>query len=587
MVICAILLLMCLITSSTVLFTLLNHTRNLLITDSRNSLDDTITEVVHNLNDLIRSYNSKLDYIASNYRITTYLNVYNSLYPTARLALEHEIRQFIANVIAMDSNIVDVFILNEDVVLNNYNSATVIADYDYTASEWYRAIYEQRNFHMSAVRLDFYINSPLINMEAVVMGAPIYSYDGSFVGAVCLFVESDMLKNVPLSSKGLKDGEAYYVIANDGRTIASFCNPGAESMLLPQFNAERSMMLNADDIWIHVPLLSGGEYKIIGHISLLSIHERMESLQRQGFVLATSITALCVLLFICLYLFFNRKLNGYLEYLAAIEAGSAPRTATCFREANDLARHFHQLVSDLKAATEQIYAYELEHSRIQLDMLISQINPHFLFNALQFLQSEIMYGDRNRANSMLVSLSDLLRFTLNTNNYVSTVREEVVCTKNYLDICQRCYGNHLQVTIDVSESLDPLLVPKFLIQPIAENSIKHGFDGVPHWGSISILGERQDNQMRFIIEDNGHGLSAEGLNALKASLNNPAKSGVPKQHIGLANIYQRLKLLFGSRFTMRIESEEERFFRITFVIPIDSHITLQRSSQLLKKEEGI
>ena len=85
-----------------------------------------------------------------------------------------------------------------------------------------------------------------------------------------------------------------------------------------------------------------------------------------------------------------------------------------FQEADDLAQKFHHLVKDLRTATERNYTYELEHSRMRLDTLIAQINPHFLFNTLQFLQSEIMYGDRKRANGMLLSLSRLFRFSLDT-----------------------------------------------------------------------------------------------------------------------------------------------------------------------------
>ncbi len=577
--ICIMLFLLCMVTCVAVFGVVTNQTHRMLVENAGEDLIDTANEAISGLEKQLAVLKDRLLYLTENNRIISYLKYYDEQAPLTRYNMERSIQNLIENAAFLDSMTLDILIMNRQTVLNNMKWGTLDPGFPDTEPEWYLRMEADPKFQVFVVNLSFYKNSRLSNMNAVGMGLPVFSYDGTYVGAVFLFLDAEALRGIPLGSKEIKSDEAYYLVNSKDEIIVSFSSEGDDSIAparlgdLPLLSLQtfcgmsNDVLLNMDEVWVEAEVFNN-DCRIIAYRSLMGIHEQLSALKIRDIAIILMTTLLTCLLFAGVYLFLNKKMHAYLEYLVEIETFNAQPKEMLFQEADDLAQKFHHLVKDLRTATERNYTYELEHSRMRLDTLIAQINPHFLFNTLQFLQSEIMYGDRKRANGMLLSLSRLFRFSLDTKEYVSTVQEEIAFTRDYLSICQQCYAGQLDVRIEVDPELYPLIVPKFFIQPIAENSIKHGFGGTPYQGSLSILGKRDRDTIVFTIEDNGHGISPAALDELRASIDGIKKENGSRPRIGLANIRQRLKLFFGERFSMWIESDENRFFRVTIVIPV-------------------
>jgi len=193
-------------------------------------------------------------------------------------------------------------------------------------------------------------------------------------------------------------------------------------------------------------------------------------------------------------------------------------------------------------------------SEARLAALTSQINPHFLFNTLNSVSS-LIRTDPNQARLMVVRLSKVLRRLLRKHENFSTLRDELSFIDDYLSIEVVRFGDKLRFEKDVAPDTLDMLVPSMLLQPLVENSIKHGLSNKVEGGSIRIAAHRSGAKLHLIVEDDGVGIPEEKLNMLLDS------------GIGVTNVNERLKVLFGSEYRMWVESQPGRGTRVLIEAP--------------------
>jgi len=190
----------------------------------------------------------------------------------------------------------------------------------------------------------------------------------------------------------------------------------------------------------------------------------------------------------------------------------------------------------------------------RLAALTSQINPHFLFNTLNSVSS-LIRTDPVKARVMVLNLARVLRRLLRKHENFSALRDELSFIQDYLSIEMVRFGDKLRFETDVeSETLD-LLVPSMLLQPLVENSIKHGLSGKVEGGTIRVRTRRADSKLRLWVEDDGVGIPETRLATLF------------EQGIGVSNVNERLKVLFGTGYRMWIESQPGRGTQIEIEMP--------------------
>jgi two-component system, LytTR family, sensor kinase len=191
----------------------------------------------------------------------------------------------------------------------------------------------------------------------------------------------------------------------------------------------------------------------------------------------------------------------------------------------------------------------------RLAALTSQINPHFLFNTLNSVSS-LIRSDPNQARIMVLKLSKVLRRLLRKHENFSTLREEISFIEDYLSIEVTRFGEKLRFVKDVAEETLDTLVPSMLLQPLVENSIKHGLSSKVEGGTIRIHTERIAGKLRLLVEDDGVGIAEAKLATL-----------LDHGGIGVSNVNERLKVLFGNEYRMWIDSQRGRGTRIQIEIP--------------------
>ena len=186
---------------------------------------------------------------------------------------------------------------------------------------------------------------------------------------------------------------------------------------------------------------------------------------------------------------------------------------------------------------------EQEHLLLaaKISALASQINPHFLFNTLTSILS-LIRSQPETARVLIVKLSGLLRRLLNSQEHFVTLREELDAIDEYLDIEQIRFGPKLIVEKQIDPATLDIVVPSMLLQPIVENSIKHGLEPKVGLGRIIIKSERKDGHAIIDVIDNGVGVSAT----------DPAR--VKGNGIGLRNVNERLRVIYGANYQLQLDS---------------------------------
>ncbi len=178
----------------------------------------------------------------------------------------------------------------------------------------------------------------------------------------------------------------------------------------------------------------------------------------------------------------------------------------------------------------------------KIEALKSQINPHFLFNTLTSISS-LIRSQPETARTLINKLSGLLRRLLRSHEHFVTLREELESIDEYLDIEVVRFGPKLRVRKEISPDTTDVVVPSMILQPLVENSIKHGLSRKVGIGTIVIRSWRENARVLIEVEDDGMGFMMDRLDQ-------PMASG-----IGLANVRERLRVIFGATYQLRLASE--------------------------------
>ncbi len=225
-------------------------------------------------------------------------------------------------------------------------------------------------------------------------------------------------------------------------------------------------------------------------------------------------------------------------------------------EIGEIASSFNRMCDDLQSYINKVYLAEIRQKTAQLDALQSQINPHFIYNTLEVIRMRAISKGDEDAGDMIQLLAALFRRTIRDDKII-TVREEIDYCSMYLDLFKIRYGDKMASSVTVSEEVLTCGIMKHILQPIIENYIVHGFDPDRDNNRISITGESVNGDLLFTIEDNGKGLKPKRIQEIKEGL---YKSG--SDNIGLTNINERIRLIYGEDYGIVIDDSIKKGCRI-------------------------
>ena len=226
---------------------------------------------------------------------------------------------------------------------------------------------------------------------------------------------------------------------------------------------------------------------------------------------------------------------------------------------------FNTMIGSIRHLLARHQELAKENLLATVQILESQFNPHFLFNTLESIRYMIKFGP-GEAEKMLVSLSRMLRYSIQNGKDVVTVKEEMDFISRYLQVMLYRYGDRLRYSIDLEEGSRNASIPRMTLQPIVENSIKYGFGEDRDCLEIRISTRIQNEVLSVIISDDGVGIRTELLEKLKANLDQGQNQ---TDHIGIYNVHKRIRLVYGSGYGVGIDSEMEKGTVVTLRVPCE------------------
>lgn len=254
---------------------------------------------------------------------------------------------------------------------------------------------------------------------------------------------------------------------------------------------------------------------------------------------------------------FSKRVNLLVDKFKSAETGdlSVKEPILGGDEITVLDEHFSHMLIKLDKLIRTNYVQELDRKKLELKNLQLQINPHFLYNTLETISSIAAVNQVFIIGEISGKLGEIFRYSLGKNygDFVS-LKDELKHIENYIFIQKVRYGDKLEVFYDIEPDTETCLIPRFILQPIIENSILHGIAPRANGGIIEIRSELDGDNLIVRIEDDGVGMEDSKVDDINAAMNSKKAENDEIAGVGVKNVNQRIKFVYGESYGVRILS---------------------------------
>ncbi|RIX59764.1 sensor histidine kinase [Paenibacillus nanensis] len=241
-------------------------------------------------------------------------------------------------------------------------------------------------------------------------------------------------------------------------------------------------------------------------------------------------------------------------------------------EIGQLSRHFNHMVANIgdlmrqvREVAESRHELEMKQKEIRFKMLANQVDPHFLFNALETVRMKAHCNGEGEIADIVKSIGALLRNNLEAGQGAVPFASEIELTRMYLEIQHFRFGSKLAYSLPNTNEVQDITILPLLLQPIVENAIVHGIERKIGSGFVDVSLDFEPGKLLVVIKDNGVGIEAGKLHDLVASLDDQEDD--TGKRIGLRNVHQRMKLFYGQEYGLRLTSREGEGTTVIMTLP--------------------
>ena len=233
-------------------------------------------------------------------------------------------------------------------------------------------------------------------------------------------------------------------------------------------------------------------------------------------------------------------------------------------EIGELCSNFNVMIEDIDRLINEVYIAQTKQKEAELLALQFQINPHFLYNTLQTIKWLADSYNAVDIQNIVLSLARIFRFSIKSSSAVK-LSDELQNIRDYITIQKFRYEQRLEVQIEVDKPAENFVLPNLVLQPLVENAIIHGIEKKPEGGKIRVNVSMSESEISIIVWDNGVGIDQCRLESIIENLEGDSDSGEDVS-IGLRNIYERFKLMYGKRVRFSINSSPEEFTEVKITV---------------------
>lgn len=454
----------------------------------------------------------------------------------------------ISTLLENDPSIKSVVVVSKDGrILSNEADLDMSVSEDMMKEDWYMESIHNTMPLLTGARMQSFSSDK--DNWVISVSTEITDEEGKNLGVLLIDMEysviEDHLRSLDLGTEGYvfllnnKNEPVYH------RDTGYFSDPARQEQLLA-IREEGDSYDKGQNILTYQTQIETAGWTMVGVVSL----DTLKILERQLLeaVLLTGGLLFCMV--VLLGFLFTRRLSApmaelergmeEIEKLAEISVRK-----NSFYEVEVLTGNYNRMIRRIRELMGEISAKEETLHQAELNALVSQINPHFLYNTLDTIVWMAEFGDSAKVIALTKSLAAFFRLSLNGGRELVTVEDELDHVRQYLYIQKERYGDKLLYEITAPEELLDYVIPKLLLQPIVENSIYHGIKPSDTPGRIRISLHESGDTLIFTVTDNGVGFDPTAV---------PDEKAAWPGGIGLRNVEERIKLYYGPAFGISIEA---------------------------------
>lgn len=388
------------------------------------------------------------------------------------------------------------------------------------------------------------------------------------IGAMIVNYRMDGIRSI-LSKHREKLTGSILVLTNEGDVLFDSTDRYNEAKypyadLLDE--TKKNVMLD-EESYVNVLHSAGSGVVVAGIIPAREIKERSSGIRNTLYTISALLIALSLLLTYTVIHAFSRRTGVLMKGIASLQSGDLSTRIPVGQNKDELsliACQFNQMCDSLQSYISRVYVSEIKQKNAELLALQSQINPHFLYNTLEVIRMKAVSRGAGDVGDMVYILATLFRNTVKGETFIP-ISEELDHCRLYLELFRIRYEGRLQFRIDVAAEALRYCIAKFILQPVVENSILHGFQQDSDENFILVSGRIEGGDLILEVTDNGAGITVERLGTLRETL--AGEGHDPKRSIGLPNVNERLRILYGADYGLDVSSGEGKGTTVRIRIP--------------------
>lgn len=404
----------------------------------------------------------------------------------------------------------------------------------------------------------------------------IHKDTGKMIGRIFLYVKETTIASI--YEEGENKGGEFYIVDSAGRIISSQNKAKlyrdfkeAVSISLPEKGTDTTFTQGSgsEEMLIFTHRFEPLKWTIVSAIPMENISSGRKEINQ----LILGVGAACLLLALIVSFLLSRSITRHIFQLAKtmrqIRSGMM-QVRSPYQSKDEigyLSEGFNNLMDRMEALMTENVEKQRTKAEIEFKLLQSQVKPHFLYNTVETIISLIKLGLGKQAIQAAQYMANFYKISLSKGDDIILIGEEMRLTESYLEIQQLRYVEYMEYTMEIDNEIMSYSIPKLTLQPIVENAIYHGLKLKKEKGIIRISGRRNGNQLEIEIYDNGAGMHKNQIKAIMDGTSVPDEIN----GFGIRSVSNRIRMLYGERYGLQVESEYGVYTKIIVVLPLRYH----------------
>ena len=407
--------------------------------------------------------------------------------------------------------------------------------------------------------------------DEVVIAHTINDFDsGELLGVVLIHLKT----TVPEKLDEIFGGDNKYILYSGDHILFNYSDMDIE--LLSHVDTEHNgvQQTKSNDTYIWSKHLNRSNLTLVSFVDESIILEYNNSLIRLSISILGISVLVAVPFAILLSYYVSKPITDLVEHMKSSSLEEVIELSKGYEEIIVLEDSYNHMVREIKTLISEKYEQEITNQKSQLKALQAQINPHFLSNTFQLIGGMALSHGVDDIYHATIKMSNLIRYAMKDNSETITLKDEIHHMTDYLEIQKLRFGDNLEFKTDVPIEVEKINIPQLSLQPIIENSFKHGLKKKVGIWKISITC-KVDEMIKLYISDNGKGIKEDKLKRINEMLEIKEDLFTNQEthtSIGLVNINSRIKLLYGKDSGLHLSNNKDEGVTVCITIPKGEYI---------------